>query len=72
MTGQRGLFSIALSAGFAVLALRHLLSRVWLHETGISFQGIFGYGEMRWQEVERLYFGSYEIHAHYIPLGTFY
>lgn len=62
----------SLSAGFAVLALRHLLSRVWLHEMGISFRGIFGYGEMRWQEVESLYFGSYEMHAHYFPLGTFY
>jgi len=29
-------------------------------------------GEMRWRDLERMYFGSYEIHAHYIPLGTFH
>jgi hypothetical protein len=63
---------LGLTAGFAALALRPLLSRVWMHEMGISFRGILGYGEMRWQEVERLYFGSYEMHAHYFPLGTFY
>jgi uncharacterized protein DUF6585 len=62
----------ALTAAFVALALRHVLPRVWVHETGISFRGLFGQCEMRWQEVERLYFGSYEMHAHYVPLGTFY
>jgi hypothetical protein len=27
---------------------------------------------MQWLDMERIYFGAYEIHAHYIPLGTFY
>ena len=61
-----------LTAGFAALLLRYLTSRVWVHELGVSFRGMLGYREIRWQEVERIYFGSYEIHAHYIPLGTFY
>jgi hypothetical protein len=52
--------------------MRQLSSRVWLHETGISWRGIRGQGEMRWRDVERVYCGSYEIHAHYIPLGTFH
>jgi hypothetical protein len=43
-----------------------------VYELGISYRGISGYGEIRWQEVERFYFGAYEIHAHYLPLGTFY
>jgi hypothetical protein len=54
------------------MVLRQLSSRVWLHETGISYRGILGHGEMPWLDMDRLYFGSYEIHAHYIPLGTFY
>ena len=28
--------------------LRQLSSRVWLHETGVSWRGILGQGEMRW------------------------
>jgi hypothetical protein len=61
-----------LAALFAGLAAAHLNFRVWLHETGVSFQGIVANGEMRWREIERYYFGSYEIHATHIPLGTFY
>ena len=55
-----------------LLLLRYLLSKAWLHEVGISYRGMLGYGEMRWLEVARLYFGSYELHAQHIPLGTFY
>lgn len=62
----------ALTAVFAGIVSWRLVSRVWLHELGISYRGILGYGEMRWMELERIYFGSYEIHAHHIPLGTFY
>ncbi|HET8923225.1 MAG TPA: DUF6585 family protein [Candidatus Acidoferrum sp.] len=33
---------------------------------------MFGYGEIRWLELDRVYFGSYELHAQHFPLGTFY
>lgn len=61
-----------MTAVFAGLLLHHLLSRVWVHDSGISFRGLFGYGELCWQDVDRIYFCSYEVHAHWIPLGTFY
>jgi hypothetical protein len=60
------------AALFGGVVLRQLSSRAWLHETGISWRGISGQGEMWWRDLERMYFGSYEIHAHYIPLGTFH
>lgn len=61
-----------MTAIFAGLVLHHLRSRVWVHDSGISFRGLFGYGELRWQDVERIYFYAYELHAHWIPLGTYY
>jgi hypothetical protein len=61
-----------LAALYGGTILRQLSSRVWLHETGISWRGIRGQGEMRWLDFDRMYSGSYEIHAHYIPLGTFH
>ena len=61
-----------LTAAFLLLLLRYLLSKAWLHELGISYRGMLGYGEMRWLDIARLYFGSYELHAHHIPLGTYY
>jgi hypothetical protein len=60
------------AALFGGAVLRQLSSRVWLYETGISWRGVRGLAEMRWGDLERMYFGSYEIHAHYIPLGTFH
>lgn len=65
-------FFWGMTAVFVGLLLHHLLSRVWVHDLGISFLGLFGYGELRWQDVERIYFYAYEVHAHWIPLGTFY
>ena len=62
----------ALTAGFAGIIGHYLASRVWVHQLGLTYRGIFGYGEIRWLEVERFYFGSYEVHAHYFPLGTFH
>ncbi len=64
--------SYAVSALYGGMFLRQLSSRVWLHETGISWRGILGQGEMRWLELDRYYFGSYEVHADQIPLGNFY
>jgi hypothetical protein len=31
-----------------------------------------GAQEIHWRDIDRIYFGSYEIHVHYIALGTFY
>ena len=61
-----------LAALYGGTVLRQLSTRVWLHEAGVSWRGILGQGEMRWLDFDRMYFGSYEIHAHYVPLGTFY
>jgi hypothetical protein len=61
-----------LAALYGGVILRQLRSRAWLHETGISWRGIRDQGEMRWRDLDRIYCGSYEIHAHYIPLGTFH
>jgi len=61
-----------LAVGFGLLIARHLVFRVWVHETGISYRGLLGYEELPWRELERVYFGSYDINVHHIPLGTFY
>lgn len=61
-----------LAALYGGAVLRQLTSRAWLHETGVSWRGIRGQGEIQWMDFDRMYFGSYEIHAHYIPLGTFH
>ena len=50
---------------------RHLACRAWLHEAGISYRNILGYGEIRWEDIEQIYFGAAEVHVHGIPLGTF-
>jgi hypothetical protein len=61
----------ALTLGFCAYIVRHLASRAWLHESGISHRSIFGYGEVRWDEIEWIYYGAVELHAHWIPLGTY-
>ena len=61
----------ALTLGFGVYLARHLASRAWLHEGGISYRNILGYGEVRWEEIESIYFGAVDLHADWIPLGTF-
>jgi hypothetical protein len=60
--------SILLSGGL----LWQLSYRAAVHETGVSCQNFFFSKEMRWYEVERFYFGCHEVHAHFIPLGSFY
>jgi hypothetical protein len=59
-------------AAFGLLLVRHLAFRLWVHESGISYRGILGHGEIRWRDLDRIYFGSYDINVHYLPLGTFY
>lgn len=60
-----------LTLGFCVYIARHLGSRAWLHESGISYRNIFGYGEVRWEEIEWIYYGAGDLHAHWVPLGKF-
>jgi len=52
--------------------LWQLSFRAAAHDTGVSSHNIFAAKEMRWHEIERVYFGCHELHAHYFPLGTFY
>ena len=59
------------AAFFSLLLWRQLVYRAWLHETGISYRKVLGSGEVRWMEVERVFFGSHDLDAHGIPLGTF-
>lgn len=61
-----------LSVGFGLLAALHLSFRVWVHEGGLVYRGLFGGNAIPWREISRIYFASYDIHAHYVALGTFY
>jgi hypothetical protein len=61
-----------LSVGFGLLAALHLSFRVWVHEGGLVCRGLFGRSAIPWREINRIYFASYDIHAHYVALGTFY
>ena len=66
----------ALTALLLGIVLRQAFFRVWVHDRGISWRGIFADGEMRWPEIARVHFSSYAPHLHLhflpIPLGTFY
>jgi hypothetical protein len=66
------IFFYLLSVGFGLLVVSHLWFRVWIHDSGISYRGIHGHNEIRWHDLERVYVGAYSVHAHYLPLGTFY
>lgn len=61
----------ALTLGFCVYIAHHLASRAWLHESGISYRSILGYGEVRWEEIEWIHYGAVDLHAHGVPLGKF-
>lgn len=61
-----------LCALFAGLLAWQLSFRAAVHESGISCQNMFISKELRWQEIERFYFGCHQVYAKHIPLGTFY
>lgn len=47
--------------------------RVWVHETGLSWRGMFETGEVGWQQIEQIYYSSFRISGPYhIPLGTYH
>src|SRR5260370_8182354 len=57
----------ALTAAFAGIVCWHLVSRVWLHELGISYRGILGYGETPWLDLDPFSFPSHQLHPPPIP-----
>ncbi|HXN52832.1 MAG TPA: DUF6585 family protein [Candidatus Acidoferrum sp.] len=59
-------------AFFILLITERLTARAYLHDNGISYRSILGQKEIRWVEVERLYYGAHRLSVHFIPLGTFY
>src|SRR5215475_5342130 len=61
-----------LSIGFGLLVARQLVFRLWITEGGFSCRTLLGRTEVFWRDIERIYFGAYDIHAHYVALGTFY
>ena len=46
--------------------------RVTLHSDGISYQSLFGEKEMRWDAMERFYYGATKQSVNFIPVGTYY
>ena len=66
------LIFLAVLGFFALLIAERLTARAYLHDNGISYHSILSHKEIRWVEVERLYYGAHQVSAHIIPLGTFY
>jgi len=46
--------------------------RVTLHSDGISYRSLFGEKEIRWDAVERFYYGATKRSVNFIPVGTYY
>jgi hypothetical protein len=63
---------LAVLAFFFLLVAERLTARAYLHDNGISYHSILSHKEMRWHEVERLYYGSHQLSGHAVILGTFY
>jgi hypothetical protein len=63
---------LAVLAFFVLLIAERLTARAYLHDDGISYRSILSQKEIRWVEVERLYYGAHRLSAYLIPLGTFY
>src|ERR1700730_396407 len=59
-------------AFFILLITERLTARAYLHDDGISYRSILSQKEIRWVEVERLYYGAHRLSVDFIPLGTFY
>jgi hypothetical protein len=59
-------------AFFLLFIAERLTARAYIHDDGISYRSILGQKEIRWLEVERLYYGAHRVSVEFIPLGTFY
>lgn len=46
--------------------------QVTLHSDGVSYRSMFGEKEMRWDAVERFYYGAIKQSVNFIPVGTYY
>jgi len=46
--------------------------QVTLHSDGVSYRSMFGEKEMRWDAVERFYYGATKRSVNFIPVGTYY
>jgi hypothetical protein len=63
------------SAAFVALLLWQAWFRVWVNETGMWWRGLLSEGELRWSEIEQVFYSTHKIsapviHIH-IPLGTY-
>ena len=63
---------LAVLAFFVLLIAERFTARAYLHDDGISYRSILSQKEIRWLEVERLYYGAHRLSVNFIPLGTFY
>jgi len=66
------LFFYLVGACSGLLILRHLVFRVWVHESGILYRGIFGVGEILWRDFDKIYYCTYDITFHFVTLGVFH
>lgn len=66
------IFALALMAGPVLFFFWLRSIRVALHTDGISYRSMFGEREMRWDAVERFYYGATKQSVHFIPIGTYY
>jgi len=55
-----------------LLILRHLIFRVWVHESGILYRGMLGVGEILWRDFDKIYYCTYDITFHFVTLGVFH
>ena len=66
------IFTLVILA-FPVLLFLWLNSvQVTLHSDGISYRSLLGEKEMRWDAVERFYYGATKQSVNFIPVGTYY
>lgn len=66
------IFALTLMAGPVLLFFWLKSIRVTLHADGISYHSMFSEKEMRWDAVERFYYGATQQSIHFIPIGTYY
>ena len=66
------IFALTLMAGPVLLFFWLKSIQVTLHTDGISYRSMFGEKEMRWDVVERFYYGATKQSVNFIPIGTYY
>lgn len=66
------LIALASMLPFGLFAFWLNSVRVSLHPEGISYQSFFGGKEMRWDQIEKFYYGSVKQSVNFIPIGTYY